>query len=59
MPLVSALGSQRHVDLCDFKASLLYIASSRPAGATGRHFQKNIEKTERQKGTKERRQAGK
>ena len=27
---------QRHMDLCEFKASLLYRASSRPAGATER-----------------------
>jgi hypothetical protein len=29
MPLISALGRQRQVDLCGFKASLVYKASSR------------------------------
>lgn len=33
-PLVSALGRWRQVDLCEFKATLDYIASSRPVGAT-------------------------
>jgi hypothetical protein len=27
-PLISALGSQRQVDLCDFEACLVYILSS-------------------------------
>ena len=33
MPLISALEKQRQVDLCEFKASLFYIVSSRTAGA--------------------------
>ena len=32
MPLILALRRQRQVYLCEFKASLVYIASSRPAG---------------------------
>lgn len=31
MPLIPALRRQRRVDFCEFEASLLYIASSRPA----------------------------
>jgi hypothetical protein len=34
MPLIPALRRQRQADLCEFKASLVYIASSRIAGAT-------------------------
>ena len=30
-PLIPALGRQRHVDLCEFEASLVYKASSRKA----------------------------
>jgi hypothetical protein len=30
-PLVPALRRQRQADLCEFKANLVYIASSRPA----------------------------
>ncbi|CAO2577223.1 hypothetical protein LEMLEM_LOCUS19 [Lemmus lemmus] len=29
MPLIPALGRQRQADLCEFKASLVYRASSR------------------------------
>ena len=36
MPLLPALRRQRQTDLCDFKASLVYIASYRPAGTKGR-----------------------
>ena len=36
MPSILALGRQRLVDLCEFKASLVYRLSSRTAGATGR-----------------------
>jgi hypothetical protein len=32
--LIPALGRQRQTDLCGFKASLAYIASSRPTKAT-------------------------
>ena len=35
MPLILALGRQRQVDFCKFKASLVNIASSRPAGTKG------------------------
>ena len=34
MPLVSALGRQRQVDLCEFKASLVYRLSSRTTRVT-------------------------
>ena len=36
MHLILALGRQRLVDFCEFKASLGYRVSSRPAGAIGR-----------------------
>ena len=45
-PLILALGRQRQVDLCEFKASLVYRASSRTAEATGRPC---LEKTEKKK----------
>ena len=32
MPLISAIQKQKEVDLCEFKGSLVYIESSRPAG---------------------------
>ena len=38
MTLLSALGRQRPADLCEFKASLLYRASSRAAWATQRNL---------------------
>ena len=31
MPLIPALGRQRQVDLCEFKANLVYKTSSRTA----------------------------
>ena len=31
MPLIPALRKQRQADLCEFEASLVYIASSRTA----------------------------
>ena len=34
MPLISALGRQKQADLCEFKASLVYIVSSRTARAS-------------------------
>jgi hypothetical protein len=37
MSLIPALGRQRQVDLCGFKASLVYRASSRTARATERN----------------------
>ena len=37
MPLIPALGRQRQVHLCEFKASLVYGASSRKAKATQRN----------------------
>ena len=33
MPLIPALGRQRQADLCEFKASLVYIGNSRRAKA--------------------------
>ena len=36
MPLILTLRRQRQVDLCEFKANLVYIVSSRIFGATGR-----------------------
>ena len=33
MPLIPVLQRQRQADICEFKASLGYIVSSRPAGA--------------------------
>ena len=33
-PLIPALGRQRQEDFCEFKASLVYRASSRTTGAT-------------------------
>jgi hypothetical protein len=41
MPLIPALGRQRQADLSEFKASLLYIVSSRTAGATQRGIVSN------------------
>ena len=46
MPLILALGRQRQVDLCEFKASLVYRVSSRTAGATGRPC---LEKTKKKR----------
>jgi hypothetical protein len=37
MPLILALGRQRQVNLCEFKASLVYIVSSRIARAPQRN----------------------
>jgi hypothetical protein len=37
MPLIPAFRRQRQVDLCEFKASLVYRASSRTARATQRN----------------------
>ena len=34
MPLISALERQRQMDLCEFKAGLVYRVSSRTASAT-------------------------
>jgi len=34
MPLIPALGRQRQVDLYEFRADHIYIASSRPARVT-------------------------
>ena len=41
-PLIPALRRQRQVDLCDFKASLVYIASSRQVRTTQQTNTKNI-----------------
>ena len=37
VPLISALGRQRQVDLCEFKAIMVYRVISRPAKATQRN----------------------
>ena len=45
MPLVPALGRQRQVGLCEFKAIMVYRASSRTARATQRNpVSKNLKK---------------
>ena len=49
MALILALGRQRQVDLCEFKGSLDYIASSRTAGATGRPCLKKTKNKTKQK----------
>ena len=44
-PLIPALGRQRQVDFCEFKANLVYKASSRTAMVTQRNpVLKNINK---------------
>ena len=37
MPLIPAFGRQRQVDVCEFKASLVYRVSSRTTRATWRN----------------------
>ena len=37
MPLIPTLGRQRQMDLCEFKASLVYRVSFRTARATQRN----------------------
>jgi hypothetical protein len=37
-PLIPALGRLKQVDLCEFKVSLVYRASSRPARAIQRNL---------------------
>jgi hypothetical protein len=54
MPLIPALRKQKKVDLCEFEASLVYIASSR----TARAIQKNIVSKSKQKKRKEGRREG-
>ena len=41
---MTAVERQRQVDLCEFKASLVYIPSSRPAGSKGRPYLKKTKK---------------
>jgi hypothetical protein len=52
-PLIPALGRQRQEDLCEFKANLVYRASSRTARAIQRNpvskKQKTQNKTKKQK----------
>ena len=43
IPLTSALRRKMKVNLCEIKPSLVYISSSRPAGATGRSWLKKEE----------------
>jgi hypothetical protein len=38
MPVLSALRGQRQVDLCEFKTSLVYRESSKPAKTTHREI---------------------
>ena len=55
MPLIPALGRQRQVDLSEFEASLVYIASSRTARTVKqrnpvlKNQKTNKQKTEREK----------
>jgi hypothetical protein len=52
MPLMPTLGRQRQVELCEFKASLVYRVSSRTAKATQRNpFLKNKTKQQKQQKT--------
>lgn len=41
MPLMAALERQRQMDFCEIRANLLYIASPRTDGTTGRPCLKN------------------
>lgn len=34
MPLIPTLGREKHIDLFEFKGSMIYIVSSRPVRAT-------------------------
>ena len=50
MPLIPALGKQRQVDLCEFKASLVYQVSSRIARTvTQRNHVDKAKRKERKK----------
>jgi hypothetical protein len=49
MPLIPALGSQRQEDLWEFKASLVYRASSRTARATQKPYFKKKKKNKRRR----------
>ena len=44
MSLTAALGRQNQVDIFEFKASLVYIVSSRTVGTIGRPCLKNTKK---------------
>ena len=48
--MIPALGRQRQEELCEFQASLVYIASSRPAGATGKPCLKKAKKKKKERG---------
>ena len=48
MPLIIALGRQRQADLSEFKANLVYIESSRTAGAAETLSQKDQKPTNKQ-----------
>ena len=41
MPLIPAFGRQKQVDLCEFKASLIYTMNSRTARATEQEVHMN------------------
>ena len=43
--MILALGKQRQVDLCEFKASLVYKVSSRTAKATWRNLKTRNKQT--------------
>jgi hypothetical protein len=51
-PLIPTPGRQRQVDLCEFKASLVYRVNSRTARATLRNPVSKTNKQERKKGRK-------
>ena len=44
MTLILALGRQRQVDICDFKACLVHIVRSRPTETKGRPYLKKTKK---------------
>ena len=47
--LISALGRQSQMDFCEFKASLVFIVNSRPAGAIGKPYIKRTKKKKKKK----------
>ena len=46
--MILALRKQRQADFCEFKASLVYIASSMPAGTKGRPGLKKTKKKKKE-----------
>ena len=49
MPLISALGRQKQMDLCVFEASLVYVVSSRPGKLIVRPLKNTTTTTTKQK----------